>query len=218
MVVTPVSAEPLVTVEIDNISYGAEGDRILVGSAQIPAEAVGRNCLVIGSAVNQESVHPGNNLIIVSGDETLVVPNIEGAAGQATEFEQFEDIGSSLEVFIELGPNGVSSGGFVVTVDCDAVPPTTAPPTTVAPPPDGGGEIIDPPTTPTTEDEGTPQGDGDPIPTTAPPPQGPQATQAPPPAGPTLPVTGSSVGIYAFSGLWLVAAGFLLTKRAAFSR
>lgn len=212
--VVPVSAEPLITVEIDNIAYGAEGDLILVGSAQVPAEFVGENCLVVGSTVNQESVHPNNNLIIVSGDERLVVLDVEGAAGQATEFEEFEEIAPTIEVFIELGPDGVTSGGFVVTVDCDATPPeetttTTTPPTTV------------PPTTvpPTTESEGTPQGGGEvPAPTTAPPPAGPAVTQAPPPAGPTLPVTGSSVGIYAFSGLWLVAAGFLLTKRAAFSR
>ncbi len=215
----PASAEPLITVNVDNIVYGSEGDLVLVGSAAVPADFVGQTCLIKAGTVNQESVHPGNDLVIVSGDQQFVVEEVEGLADQVSEKDEFDEIAPVIDVFIRLGPDGVSSGGFVVTVDCSVQPPVETTTTTEAPEtttttgaidPQGGSSIIDQTTT------------------TAPPPAGPTTEQppatvaptsvAPPPAGPTLPVTGSSVGIFVFSGLWLIGAGFWLHQRAAFAR
>ncbi len=185
------SAEVLVSIPVDGVVYGAKGESILVATAAVPADYVGETCLVLASTQNQESVHPNNDLIIVNGDETIVIPNVEGEADIATNAGSFETIAPNIEVYIRLGADGVSSGGFELNVDCTVQPPTV-PPTT-------------PPTTPPTVE---PQG-----PTTAPPPQGPTVNPAPP--TPTLPVTGSSTALIASLGVGLVGLGVVLRNRAS---
>ncbi len=225
-IAAPASAEPLITVNVDNVAYGEEGDLLLVGSATVPSDFVGETCLIEGESLNQESVHPNNNLIIVAGDQRLVVLDVEGLAGQVSKAAEFEEIAPTIQVFIELGPDGVTSGGFTVTVDCTVEPPV---PTTIAPPTTTPPTTTPPTTTPPTTGDLEPEGGGEIIDsstTTVPAPAGPVVTSptppttdsAPPPAGPTLPVTGSTIGIFAFSGLWLVAAGFFLHQRAAMFR
>lgn len=204
-------AELLLEIPIDGVTYGEEGDRILVASANVPSNFVGETCLVTGDADNQESVHPGNNLEIVAGDQVLVVPDVESEADLATHFGEFGEITPTIEVYIVLGVDGVSSGGFSVSVDCSVMPPeestttTEAPPTTEAPttteaPPEGP-EVTSPaePTT-TTAPPATV------APTTAPPPAGPEAT---------LPITGSSAGILAAVGSGLLGLGLVARQRSA---
>ncbi len=220
----PAAAVALITVNVDSVAYGNEGDLILVGSAVIPSDVVGETCLIKGESVNQESVHPNNDLIIVVGDQTLVVEDVEGLADQVTEVDEFEQIGSTLEVYLRFGPDGVTSGGYVVTVDCSVEPPetttttvaTTTPtttPTTGELEPEGGGVIIE-----TTTSTTAPEPAGPSVVDTTVPGATPTTNPAPPPAGPTLPVTGSTAGIFVFSGLWLVGAGVLLHQRAAMFR
>ena len=147
---------------------GAEGDVILAASLDTPFDLLGRNCVIAGTSRNQDSVHPGNNLIIVSGDITITIPDFEDSLFSEHEISlepdaaQLEGLGDTIDFFIELGPDGISSGGLVVSIDCP--------------------DLVDPEVTPTTETPPTTE-----MPTTVPATTAPPATDAPEPkAAPDL--------------------------------
>jgi hypothetical protein len=204
---------PLVQVAdiaIDSINTGNEGDVVLITTVAVPSESVGRTCEVVGETDNQESVHPGNDLLIVSGGQTLVVPDFEDAGYIIHRTIDIEAVGDTIEVYIRFGPDGVSSGGFRVYIDCTIPQPGEfiPVPSTVAPPvPPAAPTTV--PTAPTTVPVVAPAPTSVPVTdTTAAPPAGPIApAPAPPPAGPSLPVTGASTALIALIGAFLLATG-----------
>lgn len=126
-------ADDLIVIPVTGFASGAEGETVRVASVAVPAELVGATCQITGSTVNQVSVHDGNDLLISTNGQTFVVPNFEDAGFIVHEAGETASVGASIDVAIRFGPDGVSSGGFRVSVDCDAEEPpitTTAPPTT----------------------------------------------------------------------------------------
>ena len=127
------SAVELISIPIDGIVVGVEGDVILVATAEVPVEFVGQTCEIVGETDNQEFIHDSNDLLIVNGGQTLVVPNFEDEGFIIHQAGEFDEMSPKIDVFVRLGPDGVSSGGFRVIVDCDKTPPTTGPVTTTVP-------------------------------------------------------------------------------------
>jgi hypothetical protein len=99
---------------------------------------------------NNESIHPGND-VIISSASSVTFKNVESQVEAKSYPAKEITLGSELDADLRFGQNGVTSSGFQVTVDCPppptTIPPTTEPPVTTAPP------TSEPPTTepPTTK-------------------------------------------------------------------
>jgi LPXTG-motif cell wall-anchored protein len=130
------TAEDVIVFPVDSVVRGEPGEVLLLVSRPVPPAFQGTDCVANVSAENQESVHPGNDLILASGSTSGVVENFETEAFSLRGAAVPLTLGTSVEVSIRMGPDGISSGGLFISVDCPVVvPPTTteAPPTTEAP-------------------------------------------------------------------------------------
>lgn len=118
-----------IVIELDGVERGDEGEVIELVNRPVEADLVGAECSVSGRTENNESVHPGNDLIIQTGDSTTEVPDVE-----AQEFEVIQGTGSvtlgeSIAVSLRFGPDGVTSGGIFLDFVCQAAAPEEAPDT-----------------------------------------------------------------------------------------
>lgn len=201
------SADIDLSINIDGILRGEPGQVIQVASSDVPAEFVGQRCDLAGRTWNQTSIHPDTDLLIVNGDQTLILQDVEDEGNVEHSGGTFETVSDSIEVFVRLGPDGISSGGFTVTLDCAPVPPTTEAPTTTVPDPEGP-EVTEPAVeTTTTQMAETTTTEPMATTTTIPDPTGPTTE-------PTLPVTGTSSLPLALGGVTLLALGVLARNHA----
>lgn len=205
--VTPVvpaaAASELISIPVDRVVRGDPGEEILVASAEVPEELQGLGCEMFGETNNQESVHEGNDLIIRFDGQTRVVPNFEDERNIRYEFREIAALAARIDVYVRLGPDGVSSGGFLISIECDREPPPTTTPTTTT---------VEPPTTtaeppPTTTILPPPASS---VPPTLPPTTLPPTTLPPTTLPPTLAVTGGSAAGPAVIGLVLLLGGALV--------
>lgn len=131
---SPVGATIDLTVPIDTVVRGDEGDVIEVASVSVPEELVGDTCAATLVDENNESTHPNNDLIFTSGSWTATVPDVESEADSSTEIDGEITLGETIVVEVRLGSDGVFSGGLTLTLDCeDEIPATTVAPTTEPP-------------------------------------------------------------------------------------
>jgi LPXTG-motif cell wall-anchored protein len=181
--------EPALSVPIDTVTYGAPNTIHVLGER--PSGALeGQTCDVMVEGANNSSVHPGNDLIVQSNGDAIVLEDIERAAGAVTTASSRLTVGPTLTLSVRLGedirPNGlvVSSGGGIVSLlNCTSPPP----PPTVPP--------AEPPATPPTVEIGEP----------VPPLEKPPAT--------SLPHTGAETPILAAAGLGAIGAGAALLRK-----
>ena len=150
-----------------------------------------------GSGIPNDSVaissqfYDGNNLIIQSGGSTIEIPNVESASFEVSEETDPITVGDTITLSLRFGPDGITSGGLRVNVDC-VTPYLTTTTTTVA----------------TTTTEATTS-------TTAPEPLGPEvsasttsttvapsttSTTTPAPLGPVAPVAKPAVQTPSYTG------------------
>ncbi len=124
--------DPMAGVEIDleQIHRGDPGDRFL--EAEIDASGqFGWTCMATLDRRNNESTHDGTNLIIVSGVNSVTFGNIESVSFD--EATRSFTIDGTIQVYTELGVDGVSSMGFLLEFECN--PPTTTTTSTTTMPP-----------------------------------------------------------------------------------
>lgn len=127
---TAVGQEVAIKIPLSTIVRGAEGSQHLLAHVEVPVGEIGRECSLSAVVHNQESVHPGNDLVVVSGGGQLVLEDVEGVAGGETNTEGTIILGSDITVTLVMGSDGVFSAGMAVNVICP-VATTTTPPTTV---------------------------------------------------------------------------------------
>ncbi len=118
-----------ITIPIDDIQRGAPGDVFLVATVSLPD---GINCAGTLKTDNNESQHPDTNIIMQSAT-TATIFDVEVVSYESRSLALrsgvFESDGS-VRVSVQVGPDGVSSTGFDLVIDC-GTPPTT---TTTQPP------------------------------------------------------------------------------------
>ncbi|MGH1503125.1 MAG: hypothetical protein ACRBI6_06190 [Acidimicrobiales bacterium] len=146
--VGPAAADPdpgvpsgvVLTVPVGGAVHGAPGASVVRATVDVPLDVQGQRCELRVEGENQWSVHPGNDLIVLTGDEAVVVVDFEGAPNAVTAVTAGSVVlGSSLSVSVRFGADGVSSGGVRVVVDACVAPgppPTATPssvPTTILP-------------------------------------------------------------------------------------
>jgi hypothetical protein len=121
--------ETVLQIPVDTIVRGDPGSEHLLAEGPIAPGDVGKECGVVVEGINNESPHPDTNLIVRSGGGEVVASDVEREPNAITEASGTLVLGSEVSVFVELGPDGVFSGGLVVTIECGEVPP-----------PPGGGQ------------------------------------------------------------------------------
>jgi hypothetical protein len=136
-------AQAIITIPINTVAH--ESGQL--ASAPVPADLQGLQCSVEATAENQSSVHPGNDLIVSSGSDSVTLSDVERAAGVTTTADGPLTLGTEVVVTLSLGPDGVFSGGLIVTIECGPTTTTTTPsetttttvPVTTTIPGGGGG-------------------------------------------------------------------------------
>ena len=131
-------AAPAFIIPIDTVIYEPPGSQTVLADVETPPELIGATCLGFAAAENQSSVHPGNNIIIETGDSVAILEDVEGAPNKVTDATGTITLGPRVKLTLDMGDDGVFSGGLVVVIDVNCTPPTTtstteAPPETVPP-------------------------------------------------------------------------------------
>lgn len=137
------------TVSVDRVARGAPGSEQLLVSEPVDKNDVGQLCEVTLTGGNGPSVHLGNDLVLRSGGGSVVLPDFEQTSGEVSSVTGQLTLGTTLDVYVQFGPDGVTSTGVTVETDCTPPPTvttsstsTTSSSTTTTVPPDA------PPTTP----------------------------------------------------------------------
>jgi len=126
------AAQDSFLIEIDGASHGAAGSIISLADATVDASLVGATCDITLTTANNNSVHRDNTLIINTGGASAEIPGVEETPGQTTFGVVQMVIGATVNVSMQLGPDGTTSGGMTLLFDCaqQVTTTTTAAPTT----------------------------------------------------------------------------------------
>jgi hypothetical protein len=102
---------------------------VALDEISVPSELDGRLCTAAVTSTNNSSIHPGNDLILTSTTSTEF-SEVEAVADEIHDDTGTLVLGSTVRLELRFGPNGVSSAGWVVTIDCppDATTTTTSVP------------------------------------------------------------------------------------------
>jgi hypothetical protein len=121
---------------IQEVVRGDPGSIHQVAVIDIPDEFIGQVCEVTVIGANNGSVHPGSNIILRGGANEVTIPDVEAVAGEVIQGTATVTVaGTSIDVFVQLGPDGVFSGAATqVRASCEGPPPTTVTVATTTPP------------------------------------------------------------------------------------
>jgi hypothetical protein len=204
-----------IVIEVETVAHSSG----VLTTEAVPSELMGATCQVTATAENQSSVHPDSNLIITSGSDSITLLDVERAPGAVTTASETLTLSSEITVSLEIGPDGIFSGGITVVAACDSAPsPSPSPTTTETPSPtpsEAPTESPSPsPTEPSATVTHTTTPSDTPPPTVEPSGVTPVSSTATPPGG--LAFTGSghwqllalASAALLVVGLWLLRAGY----------
>ena len=122
---------------IEETIRGEPGSEHQVAVIDVPDEFIGQVCDVTIIGANNDSVHPGSNIILRGGTTEVVIPDVEAVAGEVISGTgRVTVVATEIDVFVQLGPDGVFSGAATeITAVCELPPPatTTSTPSTTTP-------------------------------------------------------------------------------------
>ncbi len=87
----------------------------------VPTDLVGQTCTFAVATENNSSVHPGNALLLQTGDASGEIPEVEATPGQTFTGSAPVVLGETIVASIRFGENGITSGGFTITITCAPV-------------------------------------------------------------------------------------------------
>ncbi len=125
-----------IVIAVTTVVRGSEGDVVELASEDVPEEFQGKTCTVKAVSQNQGSVHPDNDLRVVSGGSSVLLEDVEAVPGGTVETDGTLVLGSVIVVSLLLGPDGVFSAGIVIEIDCPPLVTTTTEATTTTTIPD----------------------------------------------------------------------------------
>jgi hypothetical protein len=114
-----------ISIPVETIVRADQGSTTELETAQVPEDSVGHLCQVSAHAENQESAHPGNDLLVESGVSQVLLSDVEAEPNQVVEAEQMLELGNVISVSLIMGPDGVFSAGIEVQVECLPAETTT---------------------------------------------------------------------------------------------
>ena len=125
------TSPPSLSFPLTTVVYGEPGSVYEILSADVPADQAGLSCTVTTSSANNPSVHPDSDLLVTSGDEQIVLSDVESAPDGTKKVDGTLTLSTTVSVSVRLGADGVFSAGGAVVFDC--VAPETTTTTTTAP-------------------------------------------------------------------------------------
>ncbi|MDH3295670.1 MAG: hypothetical protein OER95_15230 [Acidimicrobiia bacterium] len=118
-------ADPMVEIPVAHVyGHGEPGSSVAMGSAEVGDDLVGQTCDVVAKVTNQESAHPGNKLVVTSGDSSVEIAGIEDTAGAVTVKGGSLTLAKTVSVAVVLGEDGATSLGSSLAVTCEPLPAT----------------------------------------------------------------------------------------------
>lgn len=127
----PVARATVIEISIDTVVRAEEGSILVLATTDTPPELIGLSCVGVAEATNQPSVHPGNDLIVASGDDSIVLKDVEREPNAVTTAEAPLTLGPTVTVSLRMGTDELFSGGLVFTIgECTPLTTTTTEPTT----------------------------------------------------------------------------------------
>jgi uncharacterized repeat protein (TIGR01451 family) len=132
----PVASATAIEISLDTVVRADEGSTTVLATTDTPPDLIGMSCVGVAEAINQPSVHPGNDLIVASGDDSLVLKDVEREPNAVTTAEALLTLGPTVTVSLRMGSDEIFSGGIVFTIgECTpSVTTTTEPSTTTTAP------------------------------------------------------------------------------------
>ena len=119
-------ADDEVTLPINTVVRAAPGSIIELGQMPIRTSLVGgSSCTWTAVVKNQHSVHPGNDVLIRSGQSELTLAGVEDTADKVTSSTGSVYLVDVVVVLLRMGPDGVFSGGMDLTVQYGCAASTT---------------------------------------------------------------------------------------------
>ncbi len=106
---------------------GDAGSTVALGQTAVDGNLVGRSCSVTATISNNDSLHPGNTLVVTSGGASVQISGIEDAVGSSTLSGGTIVLGDSISASVVLGADGATSIGSRLSVACTALPDTEPP-------------------------------------------------------------------------------------------
>ena len=124
-----------ISINTGGVVFDDPGTIVPIASQAVPAELVGDTCTGTVTAGNNASTHPNNDLLITTGGQTYVIPDVEAGANDVSTTTGTAVLGDTIVVELRLGEDGASSGGLLLTIDCTDTPPDAGaePPTPAEP-------------------------------------------------------------------------------------
>lgn len=117
--------DDILVLPLESVHRGPAGTIVPLGSWPVPVELQGADCTVEVEATNQRSTHDGNDVLVTSAGTTVETFDVERVAFGVTTASSPITVGTTVDVSLRLGPDGVSSGGLLVRIDCRLITPTT---------------------------------------------------------------------------------------------
>ena len=119
LAVPAVAQDATILIQIDGVVRGNEGEIFEVAVQAVDPDLVGARCTA-GTAQTDagDSEHPNNDFIIASGGTSAEIVDFEAVSGATVAMSGAIALGESITVSLRLGPNRVSSGGFVINLTC----------------------------------------------------------------------------------------------------
>jgi hypothetical protein len=223
-----------VEIPVGTVVRTAPGVETLLGAAAVPADLVGTACGVTTRAENNQSIHPGNHLVVASGGDRVTLFDVEGSSGKITTASSRLTLGVDVTITLIMGVDGVFSGGASAFVVVDCAPATTTSTSTTSTSTTSTSTTTTSSTTSTSSTTTSTSTSTTVAPTTTPTveptieingptttidgPATTSTTSPPPPEPPTLAVTGArETVVLAIAGILLLDLGYLIfsTRRPA---
>lgn len=117
--------ETSIEISLRTIVKAPEGSQEVLSTEQVPPELVREMCSVRAESDNNSSVHPGNNLVVESNGDEVVLADVEREPNAMTVAEGTLTLGEQVTVTLVMGPDELFSAGLTVRIVCVEEEPTT---------------------------------------------------------------------------------------------
>ncbi len=106
---------PIDTVIVSGVAEGNDVELASVASAGF----AGQSCTVRAVRDGEGPVHEGNDLSISSGDDTVVLANVEREPAATTDGSDAITLGDVITIELTMGSDEAFAGDIVVEFDCE---------------------------------------------------------------------------------------------------
>lgn len=121
------------TIPIDTVIVSGVTEGEVVEVAEVAAGMVlGQTCDVRSVHRGQGEPHPGNSLIVSSGQEITTLTDVERERSAVTDGTGAITLSELITVSLEMGRDEIFEGDIDIEIDCQPQPAAAAPPTTSA--------------------------------------------------------------------------------------